>query len=82
MRSGDGAAVVASDSDSDSPFAPSRKRSHVPTPPDFSDSDSSPPRSKTYCPHPAVSKMFLDLKEGIQSINSKLQESDRTLEKL
>ena len=57
---------VVSDSDSDSglvrPFVSSRKRSYVPTPPDLSDSDSNPPRPKSYGPHPKIAKIFSDFR--------------------
>jgi hypothetical protein len=64
--------TVISDSDSDSgliqTLVSSRKRLYVPTPPDVSDSDSNPPRSKYHCPH----KKFPELKDEIQS---RLQEN-------
>ena len=97
MRNGEGPSgiprnspvTVVSDSDSDSglvhPFVSSRKRSYVPTPPELSDSDSNPPRPKSYGPHPKIAKMFSELKDQIQSINDKVDEnsnSNKTLASL
>jgi hypothetical protein len=81
--------TVISDSDSDSgliqTLVSSRKRLYVSTPPDVSDSDSNPPRSKYHCPHPKITRMFSKLKDEIQSIHSRLQEnsnSNKTLDTL
>ena len=71
--------TLISDSDSDSPLVPlirRRKRPHVPPPPELSDSDSSQPRSKKNCPDLKVAKMFMEIKEDVQAIKTKLLESE------
>ena len=71
--------TVISDSDSDSPLVPlvrRRKRPFVPPPPEISDSDSSQSRSKMSCPDMKVAKMFMEIKEDVDAIKSKLSERD------
>ena len=71
--------TVVSDSDSDSLFVPlmrRRKRPHVPPAPELSDSDSSQPRTKLHCPDLKVAKMFMEIKEDVQAIKSKLSKSE------
>lgn len=70
--------MLLSDSDSDSGgfvLPRNRKRQfHVPTPPELSDSDSSEPHSK---PDLKVAKLFMELKEDMQSIKTNIQKQER-----
>ena len=71
--------TVVSDSDSDSPIVPlirRQKRPYVPPAPELSDSDSSQPRNKMICTDLKVAKMFMEIKEDVQTIKSKLSESE------
>jgi hypothetical protein len=72
--------TLPSDSDSESGFTLSRNRKrqfHVPTPPELSDSsDSSQPRSK---PDIKIAKLFMELKEDIQSIKSKIHKQEKNM---
>ena len=63
--------LTLSDSDSDNVFdltSRGRKRPYVPPPPDLSDSDSSVPRSKSFCHEAKIRKLFVELKEDINSL--------------
>ena len=74
--------TLISDSDSDSPLVPlvrNRKRPYVPPAPELSDSDSSQPQSKKSYPGVKIANMFMEIKEDVQAIKSKLSDGENKL---